>query len=147
MFMRGRRSLATAVVATAVGAAGSLWFTPSAQSVTTVTAVPLSVTSVVLADLARDRAEHPGCQRRHAVHRRAGDGGGTGIATFAVTAGALPGGLGLDASTGVISGTPTEASMTTFTLTATYADPRRLRRCWTSPSPSARASAPATTCR
>ena len=52
MFMRGRRSLATAVVATTVGAAGSLCFTPSAQSVTSVTAVPLSVTSVVLADLA-----------------------------------------------------------------------------------------------
>ena len=124
MFMRGRRSLATAVVATTVGAAGSLWFTPSAQSVTTVTAVPLSVTSVVLADLAFVTGpELPAASVGTPYTVELETAGGTGIATFAVTAGALPAGLGLDASTGVISGTPTEASMTTFTVTATDADP------------------------
>ena len=39
--------------------------------------------------------------------------------TFAVTNGALPAGLTLDPATGVISGTPTTAGPTTFTVTAT----------------------------
>ncbi|WP_345069352.1 GDSL-type esterase/lipase family protein, partial [Leifsonia kafniensis] len=38
--------------------------------------------------------------------------------TFSVTAGALPAGLSLDATTGVISGTPTSAESATFTVTA-----------------------------
>jgi YVTN family beta-propeller protein len=44
---------------------------------------------------------------------------GTGPITFAVSSGALPGGLVLGSSTGVVSGTPTSAGSATFTLTAT----------------------------
>ena len=44
--------------------------------------------------------------------------GGTGASTFAVTAGALPDGLGLSTN-GSISGTPTVASTFNFTITAT----------------------------
>ena len=44
---------------------------------------------------------------------------GTGPVTFTVSAGALPGGLVLGSSTGVVSGTPTSAGSATFTLTAT----------------------------
>lgn len=39
--------------------------------------------------------------------------------TFALTSGALPGGLTLDPSTGTISGTPTTTGTATFTVTAT----------------------------
>lgn len=44
-----------------------------------------------------------------------------GAVTYAVTNGTLPAGLQLNASTGVISGTPTSASTATVTITATGA--------------------------
>ncbi|MBN9213003.1 MAG: hypothetical protein BGO45_13340 [Microbacterium sp. 71-36] len=47
---------------------------------------------------------------------------GTAPITWAVTAGALPAGLTLEASTGKISGTPSAAGAYGFTLTATNAD-------------------------
>ena len=45
--------------------------------------------------------------------------GGTGPYTFAATAGPLPAGLSLNAATGVLSGTPTTAGVSNFTITAT----------------------------
>jgi len=44
---------------------------------------------------------------------------GTTIANWAVTAGTLPAGLALDSVTGIISGKPTTAGSSTFTITAT----------------------------
>ncbi len=48
--------------------------------------------------------------------------GGTPPYTFAVTNGALPNGLSLDANTGMISGTPTLANIFNFEITATDSD-------------------------
>ncbi|WP_081710257.1 putative Ig domain-containing protein [Arthrobacter sp. 35W] len=44
---------------------------------------------------------------------------GSGPITFAVTSGALPAGLALDPATGILSGTPTSAGPSSFTVTAT----------------------------
>ena len=45
--------------------------------------------------------------------------GGTGSYTFSVSAGALPAGLSLNASTGALNGTPGSSAASTFTITAT----------------------------
>ncbi|WP_017164743.1 putative Ig domain-containing protein [Xanthomonas phaseoli] len=49
--------------------------------------------------------------------------GGTAPYSYAVTAGALPGGVVLDAATGGLSGTPTVSGTFTFTLTVTDSTP------------------------
>ncbi len=49
-------------------------------------------------------------------------GGGAGTITWSVSAGTLPGGLTLNTGTGVLSGTPTTAATSTFTIRATDAN-------------------------
>jgi len=46
--------------------------------------------------------------------------GGIGTVSYAVTAGALPAGLSLNAATGAITGTPSAAGANSFTVTATF---------------------------
>lgn len=46
--------------------------------------------------------------------------GGVGTVSYAVTTGALPAGLTLNAATGAITGSPTGAEVANFTITATY---------------------------
>lgn len=48
-------------------------------------------------------------------------GGGTAPVTFAITAGALPGGLSLNSSTGLVSGMPSAVGTFTFTISVTDA--------------------------
>ncbi len=57
--------------------------------------------------------------------------GGVGAVTFAVTTGTLPAGLSLVPSTGAISGTPTTAAASTFTITATDSSAQTAQRSFT----------------
>jgi len=56
---------------------------------------------------------------------------GVGAVTFAVTTGTLPAGLTLVPTTGVISGTPTTAGASTFTITATDSTAQTAQRSFT----------------
>ena len=57
--------------------------------------------------------------------------GAEGSVTFALTTGTLPAGLTLNAATGQITGAPTAAGSSTFTLTATDSVPRSASRTYT----------------
>jgi Putative Ig domain len=77
-----------------------------------VAATPLQVTTTAL----------PGATVGAAYSRSLAATGGVAPYTWSVTSGSLPGGLSLDASTGVISGTPATPGTSTFTVTATDAE-------------------------
>ncbi|OWK47361.1 beta strand repeat-containing protein [Fimbriiglobus ruber] len=89
------------------GAAGS-------QSYALTVSDPLTVTTTSIAPMSDGQA----------YSQAIATTGGRGPDTFAVTSGALPAGLTLDPTTGVISGTPTTDGPYTFQVTATDADNR-----------------------
>ncbi|WP_353641971.1 Ig domain-containing protein [Mesorhizobium sp. WSM2239] len=62
----------------------------------------------------------PGATQNTAYNQTIAASGGLGTVSYAVTAGALPAGLTLNAATGAISGTPTAVENANFTITATY---------------------------
>ena len=61
----------------------------------------------------------PGGTVGSAYSRTISSTGGTGAKTYSIGAGALPAGLALNSSTGVISGTPASAGLSNFTIVAT----------------------------
>lgn len=71
--------------------------------------------------------------------------GGTGTASWAVALGSLPAGLTLNASTGVISGTPTAAGQSGFAVAETTAGPPSLTSAATSLSITVASAAPVST--
>ncbi|MEG3191236.1 putative Ig domain-containing protein [Lysobacter sp. D1-1-M9] len=84
--------------------------------------VDVSMTVSAPPTITVDPATLPGATVGAAYSQTVTGGGGTAPYTFAVTAGALPAGLVLASTTGVISGTPTAGGSFNFTITATDAD-------------------------
>ena len=62
----------------------------------------------------------PGATSGSAYSETIAASGGIGTKTFAISAGALPAGLALNVSTGVISGTPSATGSATFSVSVTY---------------------------
>jgi large repetitive protein len=79
----------------------------------------LSITVVAVTPLAVTTTSLPGATVGTAYSMTLAATGGTTPYTWSVSVGALPAGLSLNASTGVISGTPTTAAISTFTVQVT----------------------------
>lgn len=105
---------------------GSYSFTVTATDATTGTGAPYSAsTAYTLNFVAPTIALAPILPQAKvgvAYSQSATASGGTGPYTYGVTAGSLPAGLSLAASTGAITGTPTAGGAFNFTVTATDAN-------------------------
>ncbi len=77
-----------------------------------------SYTVTIAAAIVVNPATLPGGTVGTAYSRTVTTTGGTGTKTFAISAGALPAGLSLNAASGVIAGTPTSAGSSSFTIRA-----------------------------
>jgi len=82
------------------------------------------------ADLAFDAIALPEAYADHAYQTGAATRGGTGPVTVSITAGALPGGLSLDAATGRISGIPTATGEFRLEMAATDATAATVTRTY-----------------
>lgn len=99
---------------------GSATFTVTVTDYTRVTA-QASYTLIVSSPVSITTMSLPDATVGTAYSQTVAATGGTTPYTWAVTAGALPAGLTLNATTGVISGTPTTVATSSFTVTVTDA--------------------------
>ena len=101
-------------------AAGTAAFTIQAVEATTPTQVATQHLSIAVADpLNFETLGLPGAVAGTPYSRALSASGGTQPYTWSVDTGSLPAGLSLDPASGVISGTPTKAATSTFTVKVT----------------------------
>ncbi len=98
---------------------GNATFTVTATDTATGCTIAGGYTILICSTITVNPATLPGGTVGSSYSQTVSAVGGTGPFTFAVTAGALPDGLLLNASTGDITGTPTVANLFNFTITAT----------------------------
>ena len=110
----------TGVLSGTPTASGSFNFTVRATASGGGTASqPYALTVNAAATITITPATLPGATAGTAYSQAITASGGSGTFTFAISAGALPAGLRLNATTGVLSGTPTASGSFNFTVTAT----------------------------
>jgi large repetitive protein len=94
-------------------------FTVTATDTVSASAVQAYALTINGAGVAVNPASLPNAVVGTAYSQAISATGGNGSYTYAVTAGALPAGLSLNAASGLLSGTPTTAATSNFTVTAT----------------------------
>ena len=100
-------------------AGGAFNFTVTATDSASATGARAYSLTVSAPTIAISPASLPAGTEFTAYSQTVSGSGGTAPYSFAVTSGALPGGLSLNTSTGVLSGTPTANGVFNFTITAT----------------------------
>jgi len=99
-------------------AVGPSAFTIQATDSTTATGTQAYSFSVAAPTITVSPSTLPAGTVETAYSQTVSASGGSGSYTYAVTAGSLPGWLSFNSSTGTLSGTPTAAATSTFTITA-----------------------------
>ena len=100
-------------------AGGSFSFTVTATDANSFTASRAYTVTIGAATIALTPATLPGATLATAYSQTLTASGGIAPYTYAVTSGTLPTGMSLNATTGVLSGTPTALGSSTFTVRAT----------------------------
>lgn len=107
-----RGSVSPTLVPAHDGTVAAVWLRDTVDETTS------HVESSVLGESASVTSAAPPAATRGVAYSFQLTAGGAGAATFAVTAGALPSGVTLNAATGLLSGTPSSAGPASFTVTA-----------------------------
>ncbi|HEY3135432.1 MAG TPA: putative Ig domain-containing protein [Blastocatellia bacterium] len=137
---------ATGMLSGTPTAGGSFSFTVATTDAQPATTSKILSMTVALPALSITSASVPQGQVGSPFSYQLSATGGKSPYTWAITGGALPGGLALSASTGMISGAPTASGGFSFTVTATDAQPAttsKILSMTVSPAPLVLAAAPA----
>ncbi|WP_183085193.1 putative Ig domain-containing protein [Trinickia fusca] len=109
----------TGVLSGTPTAGGNFSFTVTTTDANSFTASRAYSVTIGAAAVALTPATVPGATLSTAYSQTLTASGGIGPYTYAVTSGALPAGMNLNSTTGVLSGTPTATGSSTFTIRAT----------------------------